>query len=146
MSEADPLSRELAELHAETFDAPWTAQAFAGLLNQPGMMLEAEPGGFILARVAGDEAEILTLAVRPTVRREGIASRLVAAAAVRSASAGAERLLLEVAEDNAAARALYAHLGFETAARRRRYYARPDGESVDALLLVLNLAGRLPSR
>lgn len=145
MSEADPLSRELAELHAESFDAPWTAEAFAGLLMQPGMVLEAEPGGFILARVAGDEAEILTLAVRPTARRGGIASRLVTATAARSAFAGAERLLLEVAEDNVAARSLYAHLGFENLGLRRRYYIRPDGGSVDALLLVLNLAGRLPT-
>jgi ribosomal-protein-alanine N-acetyltransferase len=145
MSEPDPLSRGLAELHAEAFDAPWTADAFAGLLNQPGMVLETESGGFILARVAGDEAEILTLAVRPAARRAGLASRLVAAAAAQSASMGAERLLLEVAKDNGAARALYDGLGFEVAGRRRRYYARPDGESVDALLLVLNLAGRLPT-
>ncbi|MDP3404753.1 MAG: GNAT family N-acetyltransferase [Brevundimonas sp.] len=145
MSVVDPLSRGLAELHAEAFDAPWTAEAFSGLLTQPGMVLEAEPGGFILARVAGDEAEILTLAVRPEVRRGGIASRLVVAAAARSTSMGAQRFLLEVAEDNGAARALYDRLGFEAAGRRRRYYARPEGPAVDALLLVLNLADRLPT-
>jgi len=143
----DPLAlcHGLAQLHAEAFDAPWTAAAFAGLLTQPGVILEAEPRGFILVRAAANEAEILTLAVRPAARRSGVAWHLVEAAARRSAALGAERLLLEVAEDNGPARALYARLGFGTAGRRRRYYARPAREPVDALLLVLKLAGRLPS-
>jgi ribosomal-protein-alanine N-acetyltransferase len=130
----------LAALHAEAFDAPWPVEAFADLLAQPGALLEAEAGGFVLVRVAADEAEILTLAVRPAARRAGLASRLVRAAAARAAREGATRLFLEVAEDNAAARALYAGLGFEAAGRRPRYYARSEGPAVDALLLVLNLA------
>jgi len=139
------LCRRLARLHAEAFDAPWTVTAFVELLAQPGVLLDAEAGGFVLLRMAADEAEILTLAVRPTARRSGVASRLVIAAARRSAALGAERLLLEVADDNAPARALYDRIGFQMAGRRRRYYARPAGNPVDALLLVLNLAGRLPS-
>lgn len=145
MSEALTLSQGLADLHAEAFDTPWDAAAFAGLLAQPGMVLETEAGGFVLIRIVADEAEILTLAVRPAARRSGIASRLVTTAAVRSAALGVERLMLEVAEDNEAARSLYARLGFRMTGRRRQYYSRPRGESADALLLVLNLGGRLPS-
>ena len=44
-------------------------------------------------------------------------------------------LWLEVAVDNAAAVALYEKAGFETTGRRPRYYARPSGERVDALLM-----------
>lgn len=58
---------------------------------------------------------------------------------------GATRLFLEVAEDNAAARALYDRLGFEPAGRRPRYYSRPNGPAVDALLLVLILPASLPT-
>ncbi len=139
------LPRALAALHAEAFDVPWSASAFADLLGQPGVLLEAEADGFVLVRVAADEAEILTLAVRPDMRRVGLGSRLMRVAADRAASAGAERLLLEVAEDNAAARALYARLGFQTAGRRPRYYARPNASPVDALLLVLILTAALPT-
>lgn len=139
------LAEGLAEIHAEAFDAPWSVDAFAALLAQPGVRLEAETEGFVLIRVAADEAEILTLAVRPSARRQGMASRLVRKAAASAERDGAERLFLDVAEDNGPARALYARLGFEAAGRRPRYYARAEGPAVDALLLVLNLPQRLPS-
>jgi len=142
---AHAVAIRLAAVHAEAFDAPWPASAFADLLPQPGVILEVEPDGFILIRVAADEAEILTLAVRRVARRRGVASRLVAAAADRAAEGGAVRLFLEVAEDNAPARALYGALGFESAGRRPRYYARSNGPTVDALLLVLNLSSSLSS-
>lgn len=138
----DPAS--LAALHAEAFDAPWDAAAFRDLLAQSGVHALAETDGFILIRVVADEAEILTLAVRPFARRQGIAARLTRQAAAVALSQGATRLFLEVAEDNVPARALYAALGFEPAGRRRGYYARPDGPAVDALMLMLNLTATLP--
>ena len=145
--QADPgeLAQALAGLHAEAFDAPWSASAFADLLAQAGVRLEGEADGFILIRAVADEAEILTLAVRRTARRKGLGARLVRAASAGAAAAGATRMFLEVAEDNGPARALYGALGFEPAGRRPRYYARPDGRAVDALLLVLNLPERLPT-
>ncbi len=138
---ADPgdLVRGLADLHAAAFDAPWSATAFADLLGQAGVFLEGDADGFVLIRTVADEAEILTLAVRPPARRKGLGARLLRAATVRAAAIGATRMFLEVAEDNAPARALYRALGFEAAGRRPRYYLRADGPAVDALLLVLNL-------
>ncbi len=141
----DDLPRALAAIHAEAFDAPWSAEAFAALLAQPGIILEAAPDGFVMVQAAADEAEILTLAVRPTARRKGVATALVETAAQRVELAGAGRLFLEVAEDNLAARALYARLGFEPVGRRPRYYARANGPAVDALLLARNLPAPLPS-
>lgn len=134
----------LAAIHAEAFDAPWDAAAFRALLDQPGVIARAEADGFILIRVVADEAEILTLAVRPAARRQGIAARLTAEAAAAAQSLGAARLFLEVAEDNAPARALYAALGFQPAGRRRGYYARRNGPAVDGLILALNFTVPLP--
>lgn len=138
------LPEQLADLHAAAFAAPWDVAAFADLLGQSGVFAEADTDGFILIRVAADEAEILTLAVRPEARRRGLGGRLVEAAAVRAAAAGAGRLFLEVADDNPAARALYARCGFEAAGRRRGYYPGEDGARTDALILALNLTARLP--
>lgn len=129
----------LAALHAEAFDAPWDAEAFASLLSQPGVFLCAEAGGFILCRAVADEAEILTLAVRPTVQRQGLGARLTLQAVEAATAHGATRLFLEVAEDNIAALALYRRTGFEPAGRRRGYYARAGGPAVDALILSRNL-------
>lgn len=134
----------LAEIHAEAFDAPWDAGAFRALLDQPGVIAVAEADGFILIRVVADEAEILTLAVRPAARRQGLGARLTAQAAAAARSLGAARLFLEVAEDNDAARGLYEALGFQPAGRRRGYYARKDGPAVDALILALNFTATLP--
>jgi len=134
----------IAALHAESFDAPWDEAAFEALIGQTGVVLIEEADGFILIRTVADEAEILTLAVRPPARRLGLGARLVEQGAVEAAARGATRLFLEVAEDNAAARALYARAGFSQAGLRRRYYARADGTTVDALVLNLSLPDRLP--
>ncbi len=130
----------LAAIHAEAFDAPWDAASLTGLLASPGVFAVEEADGFILIRVVADEAEILTLAVRPAARRSGLGARLVEAAMVRAAALGAERMFLEVAENNVAARALYTRAGFVEAGRRRGYYARTDGSREDALVLSLNFS------
>ncbi|WP_420470095.1 GNAT family N-acetyltransferase [Brevundimonas sp. FT23042] len=139
-----PSADRLAALHAAAFDSPWDAAAFAALLDQPGVFAIEREAGFILMRAVADEAEILTLAVTPASRRSGEGTRLVADGVAAASLAGADRVFLEVAEDNAAARALYARTGFTDAGRRPRYYSRSDGSRVDALLLALNLPGRLP--
>ncbi|GAA0773695.1 ribosomal protein S18-alanine N-acetyltransferase [Brevundimonas olei] len=130
----------LAAIHAEAFAAAWDRAALAELLASPGVFAVAEEGGFILIRVVVDEAEILTLAVRPSAQRAGLGARLVEAAVVRAAALGAERMFLEVAEGNGAARALYARSGFVEMGRRRGYYSHADGRREDALTLVLNFS------
>ncbi|MBX3481737.1 MAG: GNAT family N-acetyltransferase [Caulobacter sp.] len=130
----------LADLHAQAFDPGWSAAEIAGLLDTPGAFALAEDQGFILARALVGEAEIITLAVVPAARRQGLASRLLEAAIVQSLALGAETLFLEVAEDNAPALALYQKAGFSQVGRRRGYYARTGGAApVDALVMRLTL-------
>ena len=129
----------LAEIHRQAFppDEAWSEAALAVQLQAPGGFgLVAPAGGFALARVIVDEAELLTLAVLPGMRRQGVGSALVRAVAAEAAGRGAAHLFLEVSERNCAARALYAAVGFTQVGRRRRYY--PDGS--DALLLRLGVA------
>lgn len=128
----------LAALHAPSFHSPWDEAAFADLLGQTGVFALAAEAGFILCRVILDEAEILTLSVLPESRGQGMGRRLTAAAADLARASGAERMFLEVAEDNTSARALYARAGFHQAGRRKAYYETPQGQT-DALILVLNL-------
>ena len=129
----------LAAVHAAAFDRPWEAATFAALLGQAGVFALGNDDGFILIRVVLDEAEILTLAVRPEARRHGLGRGLVEAAGHLAGSRGAARLYLEVAEDNAAARALYADAGFVQVGRRPGYYGRQDAPAVAALLFARNL-------
>jgi ribosomal-protein-alanine N-acetyltransferase len=125
-------ARLLAALHgAADPDQAWSEAAFARLLAMPGSFAIADGHGFVLARTASDEAEILMLAVVPSARRSGLGRRLVEQAAAEARDRGAKALFLEVAETNAAARALYRGTGFAEVGRRRHYY--PDG--ADALVL-----------
>ncbi|PZR00465.1 MAG: ribosomal-protein-alanine N-acetyltransferase [Cereibacter sphaeroides] len=134
--------QELATLHAESFThpRPWTAAEFADLLAGNGVFLVTEPMGFALGRVVAREAELLTIAVAPTARRQGVGGRLLAQFLSHAADRDAEDIFLEVSADNLAARALYHAAGFAQAGLRRGYYQRPDGNRADAILMRRRLA------
>jgi tRNA threonylcarbamoyladenosine biosynthesis protein TsaB len=120
----------LAALHQAAFDKPWDTAALQTLLASPGVFAFAAASGFVLARAAADEAEILTLAVAPDARGRGLGRTLVRAAAAQALALGARTLFLEVGTGNQGALALYDGLGFARAGMRAGYY---DGG--DALLL-----------
>ncbi len=98
------------------------------------------PAGFLLARILAGESEILSLGVATPWRRHGAARALLRAAVERAGLAGAARTLLEVAEDNRAARGLYATEGFAVVKRWPRYYQRPGGAAVAALVFARELS------
>ena len=112
----------MAAVHAQAFEAPWGAAAFAELMDSPGVFGmvagEDQPAGVILCRVIADEMEVLTVGVARTARRQGLARALVSAALDAARAAGATAAFLEVAVDNDAAAALYASLGFRRAGVR----------------------------
>jgi ribosomal-protein-alanine N-acetyltransferase len=127
----------LACLHAASFADAWSAEWIAKLLMQPGtfsFMDGGKAGGFVLVRVAGGEAEILTLAVAPAARRRGIGSSLVLAACRHAQKMRAGALFLEVGQTNEPARSLYTQLGFREVGRRRGYYQSSGGGNEDALI------------
>jgi ribosomal-protein-alanine N-acetyltransferase len=129
----------LAALHAQAFACaaprPWTAGEFAALLAAAATIALLRPEGFALGRAAADEAELLTLAVAPAARRRGLGRALVAGFEAAAAARGARAAFLEVEAGNAAARALYASLGWRPAGLRRGYYARVAGPAADAIVL-----------
>lgn len=135
-----PLSR----LHRLCFpDDPWDAAACGEILAMPGCFgllawEETVPVGFGLALAVGEVCEVLALGVIPERRRGGIGHALVAALIGAARQRGGSALLLEMAEDNAAAAALYAGHGFVAIGRRARYYRR-GRRAVDAVVLRLCL-------
>ncbi len=130
-----PHAQAMAAIHAAAFpDDPWDFSSFATLLGQPGVVGFIDPrGGILVMRVAGDEAEILTIGV--TTRRRGLGRALMRAAIEKAHAMGAAVLYLEAAAGNAAACGLYESLGFAVAGRRAKYYSNGD----DAVLFSLRL-------
>ncbi len=143
---AGPLALPLSLLHRACFpEDPWDPSAISAILGIPGFFgriawRDDEPAGFAFAVDLGGECEILALGVVPGRRRAGLGSALLDSIGGEARGRGARSLVLEVAADNAAARALYAASGFVPVGRRRNYYRRA-GPPVDALILRLMLAG-----
>ena len=138
----------LARVHAGGFDHPWSEGEMAETLMQPavfGLAVEDETlAGFVLCRAMAGEAEVLTIAVDPAARRQGVGAALMTAAIGAARALGAESLFLEVAVDNTAATHLYQGLGFSQAGTRRGYYRRATGGAVDALVMRLSLNSQPP--
>lgn len=128
---------DLAQLHrvAFTSERNWSPAEFTSLLAQKHTHLASQTGGFALYRVIADEAELLTLAVAPPHRRQGIATSLMQRWMTQAATLGAKSAFLEVASDNTAARALYSAHDFIEILRRAAYYQRTDAPPADALIL-----------
>ena len=128
---------DLARLHAASRIAPrsWSEAEFASLTGGAGAVLVADPQGFALGRALVGEAELLTLAVLPDARRQGVGRHLLDRFLQQVAGQGATATFLEVAQDNAAALALYRAAGFAEVGRRKAYYCMPDGQRVDAIVM-----------
>ncbi|HUZ90294.1 MAG TPA: ribosomal protein S18-alanine N-acetyltransferase [Methylocella sp.] len=139
-------SVECAAIHAMSFTYPWQEADFDQLFGTPGTFADGaiEPKeehltGFVLSRIAADEAEILTIAVAPEWRRRGIASSLLKPHLNGLAAIRVSRLFLEVDAENAAARALYATFGFEQVGERKAYYRTAGTEMAAALVMRRDL-------
>lgn len=132
----------MAKLHAACFvyPRPWSAAELAATLQNPLCFQASVAQGFLIGRVVADEAELLTLAVDPGARRQGIGGALVAEFLATARRLGAARAFLEVAEDNRPALTLYHRAGFANAGLRRAYYHRDDGPALDALVLQKDFA------
>ena len=129
-------------LEVVAFADPWMRQAFEAALKERharfrvARFADGTLAGYLIAWFVLDEGEIANLAVVPTARRRGIARALLDALVAEARESRIARVFLEVRESNAAARALYASLGFVPIARRARYYRKPVE---DAIVLRLEL-------
>lgn len=130
-------SVELQRVHALAFRHGWSAEEFQSLLSQDGVFgfaarfknKPAVVGGFVLARLTLDEAEILTIAVDPDVHKQGLGRELMDAVLRHLYSERAANVFLEVDEFNIAAQVLYRRLNFIKVGERPAYYETENGRS-----------------
>jgi len=138
---------EASSLHASGFARVWSDGEIRALLDQDlviGFIARQtgrrdRAGGFILARLAADEAEILTVTVSPRNRRTGLGWRLMGAVLSQLRAEGIDKLFLEVDEGNDAAISLYNKMGFAKVAERAAYYQQDGGARSAALVMRLDL-------
>jgi [ribosomal protein S18]-alanine N-acetyltransferase len=134
----------LAALHAAAFRRGWSVEEFERLLIEPNVVADramagTRLAGFVISRLAGDQAEILSVAVAARHRGRGLARKLLGVHLGRLASYGINSVFLEVDEGNTPARRLYAGLQFAQVGRRESYYVDAGGTGT-ALVLRRDLA------
>ncbi|EJN05230.1 acetyltransferase [Phyllobacterium sp. YR531] len=143
----------LVPIHAGTFRQPWNEDDFHALLREGNVFgfiareegnRGAPAGGFVLARLVLDEAEILTIAVAPQFQRKGVGHALMDATLRHLHNERADMLFLEVDELNIPALGLYRGLGFKQVGKRPGYYETPSGRSA-ALTMRRDLGRRAGS-
>ena len=121
---------KLANLHKKCFPSkPWSADDFRDL-KKSGCEIIMSENGFIVYRIAVDEAEIITIGVNPESRRNGIATAMIGIIEKTLKNQNVKKIFLEVASTNIPAQKLYKNCGFKTVGLRPKYY---DG--IDAILM-----------
>jgi ribosomal-protein-alanine N-acetyltransferase len=145
LSQAGPRdARAMAALHGASFHRGWSDGEFERLLSDRNVVVHRATvgrnlAGFILSRIAGAEAEILSIAVASSRRSKGLAKRLLDLNLRRLAGLGTRAVFLEVGDDNVPARRLYQRAGFREVGRREGYYRDHTGKASTALVLRRDL-------
>lgn len=122
-----------------SYSSGWPATAFAHEIehNRLARYFVLEVGddlvGFAGTWLMVDEAHVVTIAVRPDLRRAGYGRLLLHALILAARHAGMEAATLEVRVSNEAARALYRRYGFWDVGERKKYY-QDNGE--DAIIMT----------
>ena len=134
----------IAALHGASFRRGWSDDEVERLIGERNVithraMAGAALGGFIMSRIAADEAEILSVAVARAYQGRGLARRLLDLHLRRLAGLGCRAVFLEVDENNRAAIRLYDRAGFREVARRANYYPGAAGTAAAALVLRRDL-------
>jgi ribosomal-protein-alanine N-acetyltransferase len=148
----EPLAGErdldgVLEVEAESFTNPWTRDMYAWELQNRNVCHiyvlrtpEHEVAGFCAFWLVFDEIHINNVALRPSLRGQGMGTALMKHVFAQARGLGARRATLEVRASNVRARQLYERLGFYLSGTRRNYYTNPVE---DALILWLDFDGRI---
>lgn len=136
----------MADIHAACFgDAPrpWRDDEFESYINGSAYVLWEADTALAVVQIIADEAELLTLAVDPMQQRTGLGRKLMARIETLARDHNCASIVLEVAETNTAARALYETFGFAEVGYRKNYYAPIGKTRLSALVLRRNLASNV---
>lgn len=130
---------KVVDLEKRCFTDPWDADALETELGADRLRLplvaecEGKIVGYLMAWKIVDQLHILNIAADPEIRRMGVGTALLFAAARKAVELGMEEITLEVRESNQEARAFYHRYGFVPTGLRPGYYA-DNGE--DAIIMT----------
>jgi len=139
---AEDLDQVMA-IEQESFRTPWSRELFLKELSLQfayhrvaELKQDQTIAGYLFCWLGGPEATILSLAIKPELRRQGLASYLLQRALDDFSREGIKEVWLEVRPSNFFARALYRKFDFQEVGIRPKYYY-DSGE--DAIVMKKNL-------
>ena len=117
----------------------WAPQAYIRAIDPAAVpariaLVAETPGtglsGFLVSVLIPPQAELESIGVIQSARRQGIARLLIVTLFDLLKPLGGTEVMLEVRESNTPAGALYASLGFIESGRRGRYYSDPQEDAI----------------
>ena len=122
----------VAEIERACFPDCWGEQTWRSFFSRSDFFgFVAEEGDKVLGYVCGtslfEDSELLRIAVRIEERKNGLGEKLLCSLIEEAKNKGAEKMFLEVRENNTPAVKLYEKNSFERTRIRKNYYA--DGEN-----------------
>ena len=132
---------EMAQLHrAEpTGQRAWSEAEFSAMLSASNALSVTCDAGFAVGQVIVNEAELFLIMTKPEHRKQGIGHRILATFEQQAFQNAVRRIILEVADTNEAALALYSANGYQQIAVRKNYYTFPHGSHADAIVMEKHL-------
>ena len=123
----EPDVERVAELEKICFRTPWSYNSLLGELSNDVAyyavaVCDGKVVGYAGEWIIFDEAHMTNIAVDPEHRKKGIARALILHLMKAGMARGAERMTLEVRENNHNAQRLYASMDFAYAGTRKHYY------------------------
>jgi ribosomal-protein-alanine N-acetyltransferase len=137
--------REIVAIERDSFLTPWSENIFCNEVTSPlsrmlvGRLCHLQKrvvAAYLVYWSVDDEIHIHNIAVRPDLRRSGIATRMLKEALRRSCREDALRVTLEVRRSNLPAQRMYEKFGFSVKGIRPGYYT---DTREDALIMWADL-------
>ena len=133
----------VARLQGQLFPDPWSVADVQAQMSLPKAVLEvvfladssSDLCGYALGQVVVDEVELRSIGIHPDMQNLGLGRSLLTAWEIHAQSLGAKRVVLEVAENNVPARALYETHGYQKVGHRLGYYRTGPAAAIDAFIL-----------
>lgn len=140
----------LTKIHEECFPRYWNRDAFTDFFAVSGTLAflveerdmlgkEKNPVAMVIYRTAFEQADIITIAVRPNWRRKNISRFMMEKVLSDCKQKEVKKIFLDVEEGNIPAIKLYESIGFKYISRRKLYYQQPNGTFTDALVMEKKL-------
>jgi [ribosomal protein S18]-alanine N-acetyltransferase len=134
---------EMLAIEVQSFPSPWSGEMFEKELTLDfsrrlvaEMKADKSVAGFVLCRMSGPVADIMTIAVKPDLRKSGLGGYILNKMMAEMVSLGVTEVWLEVRPGNLAAQALYLKSGIKKTGVRTKYYT-DTGE--DAIIMKREL-------